>query len=98
MSRFKVGDHVRVALAFPPGHVRAPQFIRGRQGIIVRHFGAFPDPERRAYGMSGLPALDLFQVKFAMDDVWGGDGVYAAGDTVTADVYENWLETCEADA
>ena len=95
MSRFKVGDRVRVARAFPPGHVRAPVFIRGKVGHIIRHFGAFPNPERLAYGMSGLPALDLFQVKFTMDDVWSGDGDYAAGDSVTADVYENWLEPYE---
>ena len=97
MSRFNVGDRVRVTHAFPPGHVRAPQFIRGKEGVIVRHFGAFPNPERLAYGMSGLPALDLFQVKFTMDDVWLGDGKYAAADTVTADVYENWLEPCGAE-
>lgn len=95
MSRFGVGDRVRVAYAFPPGHVRAPQFIRGKEGTIMRHFGAFPNPERLAYGMSGRPALDLFQVRFSMDTVWDGEGVYAAGDTVTADVYENWLEPGE---
>ena len=95
MSRFAIGDRVRVASAFPPGHVRAPVFLRGRRGIIIRHFGEFANPERLAYGMSGLPPLNLYQVKFAMDEVWGGDGSYAADDTVTADIYENWLEHAE---
>ncbi len=92
MTRYSVGDRVRVANAHPPGHIRTPSFVRGLTGTVVRHFGAFPNPERLAYGMSGLPALDLYQVAFAMDDVWAGNGAYEPGDTVTADIYENWLE------
>ena len=45
--------------------------------------------------MSGWPKLDLYQVAFDMDDVWAGDGAYAKGDTVTADIYDNWLEAVE---
>ena len=92
MSRFAPGDRVSVAQAFPPGHVRTPTFLRGLTGTVVRHFGAFPNPSLLAYGMSGQPALDLYQVVFDMDDVWDGDGKYAAGDTVAADIYDNWLE------
>ncbi len=95
MAPFAVGDRVRVAAAFPPGHVRTPLFLRGRSGVIIRHFGAFANPERLAYGMSGRPLLNLYQVKFTMDEVWRGDGAYAPGDTVTADIYEHWLERCE---
>lgn len=95
MSTFKVGDRVRISDAQPPGHVRTPQFLRGRHGVIIRHFGAFPNPERLAYGMTGLPALDLYEVQFTMHEVWQGDGRYAPRDTVTADIYENWLEPDE---
>ncbi|MAI45582.1 MAG: nitrile hydratase subunit beta [Hyphomicrobiaceae bacterium TMED74] len=95
MGGFKVGDRIRVAQASPPGHVRTPQFVRGKTGVIIRHFGAFPNPERLAYGMSGLPKLDLFQVKFDLDQVWDGNGKYGPHDTVTADLYENWLEPIE---
>ena len=28
----------------------------------------------------------------AMDEVWQGNGAYKAKDTVTADLYETWLE------
>jgi hypothetical protein len=92
---FKVGDRVKVANASPPGHVRTPTFVRGKTGTIIRHYGAFPNPERLAYGMTGLPKLDLYQVVFPMEDIWAGDGAYAPGDTVTADIYENWLEPTE---
>ncbi|SRR6056297_194294 len=95
MSRFEIGDRVRVARAFPPGHVRTPVFVRGLTGTVVRYFGHFRNPSELAYGMTGLPELSLYQVAFDMDDVWSGDGAYAAGDTVTADIYENWLEPAE---
>ena len=95
MTRFAPGDRVRVAHAFPPGHVRAPTFVRGKTGVVIRHFGAFGNPSLLAYGMSGLPKLDLYQVAFDMDEVWSGDGTYSAGDTVTADIYDNWLEPVE---
>ena len=95
MGAFKIGDRVRVSGAQPPGHVRTPQFLRGKTGVIIRHFGAYLNPERLAYGMSGLPKLDLFQVKFDMEQVWSGDGAYSSRDTVTADIYENWLEPTE---
>lgn len=89
---FRVGDSVRVADAYPPGHVRTPAFLRGRHGTVIRHFGAFANPERLAYGMNGLPKLNLYQVLFTMDEVWHGDGAYAPTDTVTADIFEPWLE------
>ena len=90
-SSFQAGDRVRVALAFPPGHIRTPYFLRGKTGVVVRDYGAFPNPERLAYGMNGLPALPLYMVRFGMDEVWAGNGTYAPVDTVTADIYEPWL-------
>ena len=98
MTRFVVGQAVRVADAHPPGHVRTPSFVRGRSGVVLRHFGAFPNPERLAYGMNGLPALELYQVRFAMEEIWAmaeiwpGEGIHGPRDSVTADIYEPWLE------
>ncbi|MDG2285925.1 MAG: nitrile hydratase subunit beta [Alphaproteobacteria bacterium] len=89
---YPIGAKVRVAQGLPPGHVRTPLFLRGRTGEIVRHFGDFANPERLAYGLTGLPKLHLYQVLFTMDETWEGDGAYAPGDTVAADIYETWLE------
>ena len=89
--RFKAGDKVRVAAAFPPGHVRTPMFLRGKTGGVLRDFGAFPNPERLAYGMHGLPAVTLYMVQFTMDEIWAGKGTYGPVDTLTADIYEHWL-------
>tara|TARA_B100001123_G_C14850639_1_gene843904 strand:+ start:198 stop:485 length:288 start_codon:yes stop_codon:yes gene_type:complete len=89
---YTIGEIVRVSNGLPPGHVRTPLFLRGKTGAILRHFGAFPNPERLAYGLSGNPKLHLYQVIFAMKDAWGSDGAYAPSDTVTVDLYESWLE------
>ena len=91
-ARFKAGDRVVVREAFPPGHIRTPVYLRGKRGTIVGDFGAWPNPEELAYGKSGLPAKTNYWVKFAMDEVWQGNGSYAPGDTVVAEIYEQWLE------
>jgi len=93
---YAIGDTVRVGDGLPPGHVRTPRFLRGKTGVVLRHFGAFGNPERLAYGLSGEPKLHLYQVLFTMDETCANDGngggSYAPGDTVTADLYESWLE------
>lgn len=35
-ARFGPGDAVRVRVAYPPGHVRTPYYIRGREGVVDR--------------------------------------------------------------
>ncbi|OAB60496.1 hypothetical protein AY599_10125 [Leptolyngbya valderiana BDU 20041] len=87
-----MGDQVRVRAAFPPGHIRTPFYLRGRTGRIAGVHGAFPNPERLAWGEDGLPPIPLYEVLFAMDTVWRGDGAYGARDTLAADIYEHWLE------
>jgi nitrile hydratase len=89
---FVPGDQVRVRLAFPPGHIRTPYFLRGKRGVVLRDYGAFANPEALAFGGDGLPKRTLYRIKFRMDEVWAGDGVYGCMDTVTADIYEHWLE------
>ncbi len=91
-ARFKSGDRVIVREAYPPGHIRTPVYLRGKRGTIVRDFGAWPNPEELAYGKSGLPAKTNYWVRFAMDDVWSGQGTYGGRDCVVAEIYEHWLE------
>ena len=78
-DQFKVGSKVRITNAYPPGHIRTPFFLRGKEGLIIRHFGKSPN-------------LNLYQVLFDMGTTWRGDGSFAAKDTLTADIYETWLE------
>lgn len=99
-ARFRAGQRVRVRLDWPEAgkrrvHVRAPHFLRGRTGVIERHIGDFPNPEELAFGKPGLPALPLYQVCFDQPGLWADRRTHE-GDTVVADIYENWLEPAEA--
>ncbi len=91
VHRYTVGDKVAVKRAFPPGHRRTPQYIRGKQGVIERICGAYPNPEELAYGFDGLPAKVLYRVRFLQTQVWPG---YAgpANDIIEMEIFEHWLE------
>ena len=89
--RYSVGDTVVVKRTFPPGHRRTPQYIRGKQGVIERICGAYPNPEELAYGFDGLPAKVLYRVRFPQKHVWP-NYVGPANDVLEMEIYEHWLE------
>ncbi|WP_101067886.1 SH3-like domain-containing protein [Roseovarius salinarum] len=85
-----MAERVRVKTWMPPGHVRAPAYLRGKTGVIERALGAFGNPEQLAYG---LPAekQPLYRVRFSMAEVWGA-GAEVSDDTLDAEIYGHWLE------
>ena len=89
--RFKPGARVRVRRADPPGHIRAPWYIRGGTGEIERLCGAFGNPEELAYNRPGLPAQPLYRVRFRQRELWP-DYAGAAQDTIEVEIYQHWLE------
>ena len=88
-----MAERVRIKQMMPPGHVRAPAYLRGKIGVIERKLGAFGNPEQLAYG---LPAeeIPLLRVRFTMADVWGHDTEHP-NDTLDAEIFAHWLETPE---
>src|SRR5439155_20028668 len=54
--RFAVGGMVRVREWHPPGHTRAPRYVQGKRGVVVRIDGAFNFPDFEAHG--GTRVLD----------------------------------------
>lgn len=93
--RFGPGDRVRVRDAWPEAggkkvHVRTPHFVRGRSGVVERVMGEFYNPEDLAFGGKGLPKLPLYMVRFERDALF--PGTVAGRETLTADIYETWLE------
>lgn len=85
------GDRVKVRRAFPPGHVRTPFYVRGREGVVESVAGDFADPEELAYGRDGLPKKTLYRVRFRQDDLWP-DYAGPPGDTLVVDIYAHWLD------
>ena len=90
-ARFAPGAAVRVRALHPPGHCRAPHYLRGRHGTVLALADLQPNPEERAYGRPGLPPLPVYRVRFAQAELWP-DYRGGAGDAVVVDVYEPWLE------
>lgn len=87
--RFDKGDWVRVKATYPLGHVRTPAYIRGKTGLVTGRYGHHRNPEQLAYGRDGLPRIPLYEVTFALAEVWSRAG---GRDAVTADLFEHWLE------
>ena len=92
--RRHVAERVRIKALMPPGHIRAPWYLRGKTGWVERTLGPFPNPEDLAYRHPGQP-LALMRVRFTMAEVWGAD-VAAPDDTIDAEIYSHWLEPAEA--
>lgn len=98
MARFAPGDQVQVRQAHPPGHLRTPNYIRGKAGVVERICGSFPNPEELAFGRDGEPARPLYRVRFRQREIWP-DYAGPAEDCVEVEIYEHWLEpAAEAEA
>lgn len=89
--RYTVGDRVRVSRREVEGHCRTPYYLRGKRGVITRHFGDFRNPEDLAYHRPGLPVQPLYQVEFPFAEVWGAQKADARI-RIAADIYGHWLE------
>jgi len=76
------------------GHVRTPDYTKGKPGWITEVLGAFPNPERLAYGGDGLPEMPLYKVGFLLADLWEGYH-RSSEDVLFIDIYEHWLEPGE---
>lgn len=88
-ARFAVGDRVRVREWHPTGHTRAPRYVQGKRGIVVRVDGAFHYPDAEAHG--GGAVLDpTYSVRFTARELWGDGG--DARDAVHVDLWERYLE------
>jgi hypothetical protein len=88
---YEPGDHVRVLTSEKPGHVRTPDYLKGKSGWVESLIGAFSNPEDLAYGLSGLPERHLYKVGFRQADLWN-DYEGTAEDRLYVDIYEHWLE------
>ena len=87
--RYAVGDDVRVREWHPPGHTRAPRYVQGRRGTVVRVDGAFTIDDIEAHG-GGSVTDPLYSVRFTSRELWGEAG--ADGEVMHVDLFERYLE------
>ena len=87
--RFAAGDRVRVREWHPLGHTRAPRYVQGRRGVVVRVDRAANVPDLEAHG-GGYVKDPTYSVGFTSRELWGEGG--GAGETVHVDLWECYLE------
>jgi nitrile hydratase len=87
--RFAIGDTVRVREQHPPGHTRAPRYVQGRRGTVVRVDEAAAIDDIEAHG-GGSVTDPLYSVRFASRALWGEAGT--DGDSVHVDLFERYLQ------
>ena len=87
--RFAQGDRVRVREWHPLGHTRAPRYVQGKRGHVVRLDGvhSLPDVEYHCDGKRNEPT---YSVRFDAAELWG-----EPGDPVHVDLWESYLEPDE---
>lgn len=89
VPRFAPGDRVRVREWHPLGHTRAPRYVQGKSGVVVRVDEPANVPDLEAHG--GAKVLDpTYSVRFTSRELWGEGG--ADGETINVDLWERYLE------
>jgi hypothetical protein len=92
MTMLAPGQRVRVKNDWPetrgPCHIRTPHYVRGEEGVVVRHLGDFPNPEELAFARPAA-VRPLYHVAFALPSIWH-EG--SAGDVVQVEIFGQWLE------
>ena len=86
VNRYGVGEAVRVREWHPLGHTRAPRYVQGKPGIVVRVDGVFSLPDVE-YHCDAKRTEPTYSVRFEAIDLWG-----SPGDPVHVDLWESYLE------
>ena len=81
-----IGDRVRVREWHPLGHTRAPRYVQGKAGTVVRLDGVFSLPDVE-YHCDEQRTEPTYSVRFEAADLWG-----EPGDPVHVDLWESYLE------
>jgi nitrile hydratase len=87
-ARFAAGDRVRVAVRHPRGHSRAPRYVRGRAGTVIRVHGGHVLPDASAEGRR--VGETLYTVRFDAAELWGPDA--DGPGAVHLDLWDRYLE------
>ena len=89
---FKAGDPVKIAMRFPIGHFRVPNYIRGKHGRVE----AVIEPpavnnEDEGFGRNAGVKRHYYRIAIPLTELWPN---YAGSpnDGLRIEVFETWLE------
>jgi hypothetical protein len=89
---FKAGDDVKIAMRFPIGHFRVPNYIRGKRGRVE----AVIEPrainnEDEGFGRNAGEKRHYYRIAIPLTELWPK---YAGSPTdgLRIEVFETWLE------
>lgn len=86
-AAFTISQKIRVKIMNPMTHTRAPRYVRGHAGEVVKIHGAHVFPDSNARGLGENPQW-LYTLRFTAKELWG----HANDDTVMLDLWEPYLE------
>ena len=86
-AAFAIGQKIRVKIMNPTGHTRAPRYVRGHAGEVVKIHGAHVFPDSNAQGLGENPQW-LYTVRFTAKELWN----HANNDQVMLDLWKPYLE------
>lgn len=87
-AAFTIGQKIRVKIMNPTTHTRAPRYVRGRAGEVMKIHGAHVFPDSSAQGLGENPQW-LYSVRFTAQELWN----HANNDSVMLDLWEPYLES-----
>ena len=89
---FKVGDSVKIAMRFPIGHYRVPNYIRGKHGRVE----AVIEPravnnEDEGFGLNAGVKRHYYRLAIPLTELWP-NYTGSPDDGLRIEVFETWLE------
>ena len=86
---FDIGDTVRARNMHPIGHTRLPRYVRGKQGVVVKHYGIQEIDDTMPPGVQPQPQ-PLYSVRFDGRELWGDSA--EPNCAIYIDMWESYLE------
>jgi len=89
---FKAGDFVKIAVRFPIGHYRVPNYIRGKHGRVE----AVIEPravnnEDEGFGLNAGVKRHYYRLAIPLTELWP-NYTGSPDDGLRIEVFETWLE------
>lgn len=88
--QYSVGNEVTVIQLGKPGHIRTPDYVLGKTGVVIQFCGYFLNPEDLSVGRTSGPMVPLYRVQFLMSHLWR-DPQGRPNDLLCIEIYGHWL-------